>query len=642
MKKNTNRLRMNIPNNIPRFLAYCAIAKACRKQYELRAGLPVVIGLVVPFPDDLEIYAAAAEYVGDEKADLGFGNNGRGDTEVLSLTPALRKTAEGRAMQKILTRVPRVVIVASSHDSFPDEVKFIADDIVQISPPDNCHIQAAVYLGLGERIRDEDVSKIASMPLSMVALTMRKGRRINKSITLLERLAAGKKDSAKRENGPALKDLHGLGEAATWGEELAIDLKDWAAGKIKWSDVDRGILLSGPPGTGKTTFAGALARTCNVDIVIASLARWQSMGHLGDLLKSMRATFAEARKHTPSILFIDEIDAVGDRDKVSGENQQYHVEVVSALLEQLDGAEKREGVVVVGACNNPGRLDPALTRAGRLDRHIQIPLPDAKARLGILRWHLRNELQYSEFTDIIDATDGWSGAAIEKLVRDARRSARRLRRPLEVADLAQALPKRIQFPPALLKRNAYHEAGHALVGLELGVGKLVEVKVSESVELNGPKYQNGGFAHFHEISSLERLPSQILDRITVSVAGAAAEHVFLGDYGAGWGGDAGSDLYRATLLASAMEASYGLGENLIYMVDDSEAELLTAARSNFVLQGKIGRVVAEQFERAKDILTRRRVDVEVIVEALLKRRRLSGQDVAQLLATVSTGCEARP
>lgn len=626
-----NRLRTNVPNNITRFLAYCAIAKACRTQYELSRGLPVVIGLVVPFADDIEIYAAAVEYIGRRNVELGSDNIGRSDTEVLSMTPALRKTAEGRTIQRILTRVPRVVIVASSHEAFPDDFKIIADAIVQIAPPDHRHVQAAVLLGLGERISSKDAIKIASMPLSMASLAMRKGRRIKKSITLLETLAARQEDKSETIEGPKLKDLHGLGEAATWGEELALDLEDWSAGKIQWTDVDRGVLLSGPPGTGKTTFAGALARTCKVHIVIASLARWQSMGHLGDLLKAMRATFEEARKRSPSILFIDEIDAVGDRDKVTGDNKQYHVEVVSALLEQLDGAEKREGVVVVGACNNPNRMDPALTRAGRLDRHIQIPLPDAAARLGILRWHLQNDIQHSQLPEIIGATDGWSGATIEKLVRDARRLARRRRRALEITDLSDALPKRFQFPPRLMRRNAYHEVGHALVGLVLGVGKLVEVRLSNSVDLSGPKHQNGGITHFNDISNLERLPSEILDRIAVSVAGAAAEQVFFGVFGAGWGGDAGSDLYRATLLATAIEASYGLGDNLIYIAEDSEAELLAAARSNIALQEKVSCIVAEQFARAKDVLISKRGQVEFMVEALLRLGRLSGEDVEQLL-----------
>ncbi|WP_292492059.1 ATP-binding protein [Mesorhizobium sp.] len=183
-----------------------------------------------------------------------------------------------------------------------------------------------------------------------------------------------------------------------------------------WQDVDRGILLSGPPGTGKTTFAGALARTCDVHLVLGSLGRWQAKGHLGDLLKAMRAAFDEARKNAPSIIFIDEIDAVGDREKYSDHNAQYCTEVVAALLECIDGADGREGVTVVGACNHPHKLDAALVRAGRLDRHVHIPLPDQQGREGILRWHLQGLLPDADLSGIAAKTAGWNGASLEQLV----------------------------------------------------------------------------------------------------------------------------------------------------------------------------------------------------------------------------------
>lgn len=629
-------LQTKISKDVGRFLAHCAIVKACRDQYHLRHGLPVVLSLVVPDPGDVDIYMAASEYIAHGEAlalDYGFGR--KDSITFKQVFDSNGKRPDSAAIMLALATTARVVVVASCEEALSDSFVQVADAVVSVLRPNALHVQAAVYVCLGERVSHADAFFIAAMPLKMIAATLRKGRPIKTSILMMKRLVQDSNAQTTDTALPRLEDLHGLGEAGKWGRELALDLADWRLGKINWGDIDRGILLSGPPGTGKTTFAGALARSCNAHLVIASLARWQSTGHLGDLLKAMRASFNSARINTPSILFIDEIDAVGDRDKATGDNRQYHVEVVSGLLEQLDGAEKREGVVVVGACNNPGRLDPALTRAGRLDRHIEIPLPDADARLGILRWHLRNDLMDDGLGTVVEAAEGWSGAAIEKLVRDGRRLARRQRRELQVGDLIESLPERYTFSASFMRRNAIHEVGHALVGLELGIGNLVEIRLSDSVDINGASHQEGGIVHFDEIVSLERLPAQILDRIAMNVAGAAAEQVLLGVHGAGWAGVRGSDLHRATLMALSMEASYGYGQSFIYLADDTEPELFAAMRLNPVLQQKVQLILAEQFARAKDVLNSRRGDLEVVVEELLRERRLSGNDLHQILATQS-------
>lgn len=121
------------------------------------------------------------------------------------------------------------------------------------------------------------------------------------------------------------------------GHDLALDLADWKAGKISWSDVDKGILVSGAPGTGKTTFAAALARTCGVKFIATSMAQWQAKGHLGDYLKAMRKSFEEAQKSVPCILFIDEFDSAGNRNSKSSDQDDYVRRAVNGLLECLDG-----------------------------------------------------------------------------------------------------------------------------------------------------------------------------------------------------------------------------------------------------------------------------------------------------------------
>ena len=193
-----------------------------------------------------------------------------------------------------------------------------------------------------------------------------------------------------RPQGPLLKDLAGMASARAWGEELAQDLADYAAKRIPWSEVDKGALLHGEPGTGKTIFATALAATCKVPLIATSYAEWQRSkdGHLGDVLAAMHDDFKLAKKHAPCILFIDEIEAVSSR-AAGGSNHRWYAGIITALNEQLHGVLSREGVVVIAATNHPDRVDPALLRPGRLDTRIAIPMPNAEDLRGIVRFHLR-------------------------------------------------------------------------------------------------------------------------------------------------------------------------------------------------------------------------------------------------------------
>lgn len=184
-----------------------------------------------------------------------------------------------------------------------------------------------------------------------------------------------------------LRDLSGYGAAKAWGMRLAADLTDYKAGRLTWEDVDSGLLLSGPPGCGKTFFATALASECGVPLIRSSYADWEAGTGGGNLIaKSIKRAFADARKAAPCILFIDEIDSVGARGGRAHNSGWFDV-VINALLAELDGAEPRPGVVVVGATNHPDAIDPALRRPGRLDRHIEIPKPTIDDLKGILAHH---------------------------------------------------------------------------------------------------------------------------------------------------------------------------------------------------------------------------------------------------------------
>ncbi|WP_245494491.1 ATP-binding protein [Rhizobium ruizarguesonis] len=137
---------------------------------------------------------------------------------------------------------------------------------------------------------------------------------------ILNRLDASLLGSAPPPSGPRLEELEGYGDARDWGLALADDIRGWQRNEIRWSEVDRGILLSGPPGSGKTLFASALARTCGIEIVATSVSRWQSAGHLGDMLRAMRMSFQEAAAKRPCVLFLDELDSIGDRAAFRGDH----------------------------------------------------------------------------------------------------------------------------------------------------------------------------------------------------------------------------------------------------------------------------------------------------------------------------------
>ncbi len=372
------------------------------------------------------------------------------------------------------------LIIADGSDAEHPSVP-LADSVIRPKLDVDLVILAAAQCG--RQITVDEAILLSEMPWRRRRIAISAARPISETHRLhLEAVAAEEQRKAEEEkasqkqfqrNVPdvlSLADMHGYGDAQLWGLELARDIEDWRNGTIGWSDVDNGVLLSGPPGCGKTTFAAALAKTLDAHLVIGSYWAWIAAGdgHQGDLIKSMRKAFDEARKHAPAVILIDEIDNFVARGSIGhARSDEWMRGVVNALLECLDGAIEREGVIVVGATNDPSGIDMALRRPGRLDRHICVPMPDAVGRQAILRQHLGvgEDFPLGLFNR---KTQGMSGADLERLARDARRLARRECQGLRPRHIAAALPRRERRSDDDIRHIAVHEIGHAVVAAALG------------------------------------------------------------------------------------------------------------------------------------------------------------------------------
>ncbi|TAY88105.1 AAA family ATPase [Rhizobium leguminosarum] len=530
----------------------------------------------------------------------------------------------------------RTIVLFKDEEDVPKDIALAFDAVVRVDAPSARQVRGVVKWVYGLDITPDEAGVLARSNWRRLKLAVMRGRPMSRVLAILEKIEALNADENARAakipvipREATLDDMAGYGEAKNWGLDLARDIADWRTGSISWEEVDKGILLSGPPGVGKTIFSRALAATCGVELVVASYAKWQSKGHLGDFLRAMLASFAEAKKKAPSILFIDELDAFGERTAGGTDNSSYDIKAINALLEQLDGLDGREGVVVVGACNHPEWIDAAITRPGRLDRQVRIPLPDLEARAGIFRMHLRGALAEDEHMAFAEATEGMTGASIEQIVREARRTARKRRQRLAAEDVFRHVPPVVVIPPQVVRVNAIHEVGHAVVGAVLGMN-LESVSISKTLRF-APRQQAVGKAVFKRDPWARRTKEHYLDIIGMTVSGMAAEQLFLGCWDDGASGGAGSDLHEATKTAIALERSFGMGQKLASYgpIDDRIASEIKSLDASLMAQ--VDAILRSQLDRAMMILERHREACLKLADELAERGELSGREVFDAL-----------
>jgi cell division protease FtsH len=424
------------------------------------------------------------------------------------------------------------------------------------------------------------------------------------------------------ENGPGLAEFPLPDQVRGPLEQLVEDLRAWQTGEIPWRDVSRGLLLAGPPGTGKTEVARLVAREAGISVVAGSVATWQAQGERASgIVKAMKESFAKAAAQAPCIVFIDEVDAFGDRDR-RDHNSSWTEYVVAALLECLDGYAGLEGVVPMAATNHVNKVDAAIRRPGRFDRVLRLGHPAVDLMPQAIRWQVWPDLSDVDLTAIAAQAAGMSGADVAGVVRAARAMARRARRPLSVEDLSATLAEiRPSMPEAVRWQVAMHEAGHAVVGAATGVA------TPRMLALQG----DGGVTHA-ERHVIHQRRSELAAALAVDMAGRAAERLAFGEASAGAGGAADSDLARATTMAIALECSWGLGERLSWLGDPET--IAARLRLDPPLAARVEDHLRQAEERALRILQAQTPVLEAIATALRDKAMLTGPVLDELISRV--------
>ena len=461
----------------------------------------------------------------------------------------------------------------------------------------------------------------------------------NKSMDFGKSRAKLNEDSKK----VTFKDVAGLDEEKEEVQELIDFLKNPKKFTKLGARIPKGVLLQGPPGTGKTLLARAVAGEANVPFYFISGSDFVEL-FVGVGASRVRDMFKQAKHNAPCLIFIDEIDAVGrQRGAGLGGGHDEREQTLNQLLTEMDGFGANEGIIIIAATNRPDVLDPALLRPGRFDRQVTVNLPDVKGRKEILEVHAKNKIfaKNVKLENIAARTIGFSGADLENLLNEAALLAvRRNKQAITMAEIDEA-HDRVLMGPAKISHKytdhekrvvAFHEAGHAVMGLKLdGANEVQKITII-------PRGQAGGYNLMQpKEETYLQTKTELLATISGYLGGRVAEELVFNEITTG----AHNDFERATKIARAMVTEYGMSdlgpvqfeqqEGSVFLGRDYNKSRNFSGQVAFEIDQEQRKIINECYEKTKKIIKNNMELLTLIAESLLKKETITKEEIEYLV-----------